>query len=453
MRNIRKEKAVTRLKSSYIRIIALGFLLLISLGTFLLMLPVSAVSGRTTSFPDALFTAVSASCVTGLVVVDTYTHWSFFGQLVILALIQIGGLGFITIGVYIAVLMKKRIGLWEREAVNESISSMQVAGAVRLTKRIIQGTLIIEGLAAVILMTRFIPMLGWAEGVFYGFFHAISAFCNAGFDLMGRFEPYSSLCLFQKDTLVNAVIMSVILLGGLGFLVWDDIAVNRLNLKRYMLHTKLVLVITAILVFGSAFIFFIVEKNHTLSGVSLKEGIISSLFMAVTPRTAGFNTVDLTSMSDTGKLLTILLMFIGGNSGSTAGGVKTTTVAAILLASVSLIRSSQGTNIFGRRLYDEDIRKAATVFFMNLSLALMAILIITAIQPLEFLDVCLEVFSAIGTVGMSTGITRELNIVSRVIIMILMYCGRLGSLSFVLLFSNKLRQPPIQNPKEKILVG
>lgn len=450
---MKKGSLIHKLKGSYVRLIAIGFVLLIGIGTMLLSLPVATRTGHRMPFVDALFTATSATCVTGLVVADTYTNWSLFGQLVILSLIQIGGLGFLTIGIYIAILFKKKIGLWGREAIHESVSTMQSAGSVKMTKKIIQGTFLIEGIAAFLLACRFIPVLGVAEGIYYGIFHAISGFCNAGFDLMGRWEVYSSLCLFRGDVLVNVVIMALIILGGLGFVVWDDVLRNKWHWKKYLLHTKVVLSFTSVLIFGSAFLFFCLERENLFSGLPVKDTVLSSLFAAVTPRTAGFNTVDLAAMTDGSKLLTTILMFIGGSPGSTAGGVKTTTVAVMFLSAIAMIRSSYGTNVYGRRLEEEVVRKAATVFFINLSLALTAIFVILAIQPLDFMDVCMEVFSAIGTVGMSTGVTRQLNTVSKVIIILLMYCGRLGSLSFVLVFAQKRKVPPMLNPKDKMLVG
>lgn len=449
----RKTSIVKKLKESYTRMIAIGFLLLILAGTFLLSLPMATRSGERMSFVDALFTATSASCVTGLIVADTYTNWSLFGQLVIICLIQIGGLGFITIGIYIAVLLKKKIGLWEREAIHESVNTIQSAGAVRLTKKIIQGTLLIELIGALLLSIRFVPKLGLAKGMYYGVFHSISAFCNAGFDLMGRWEPYSSLCLFEGDILINTVIMSLITIGGIGFIVWDDVSRNKWHIKKYLLHTKMVLFVSAILTFGGAFLFYCFERNHLFAGMNGKETILGALFCSVTPRTAGFNTVDIAGLTDCSKLLTVILMFIGGSPGSTAGGAKTTTVVVMLLSAVAMIRSTHGTNIFGRRLEEETIKKASTVFMINLTLALTAVMVLLAIQPLNFMDVLLEVFSAIGTVGMSTGVTRELNIWSKLIIILLMYCGRLGSLSFVLIFAKRKAVPHIQCPQEKLLVG
>lgn len=453
MKEQNKIKWNHKLKISYVRIIAVGFLGLILLGSLLLSLPAATGSGQRMPYLDTLFTATSATCVTGLIVADTYTNWSRFGQCVILGLIQIGGLGFITIGIYIAVLLKKKIGLREREAVHESVSTMETAGAVRLTKKIIQGTLLFEGLGALLLSLRFIPVLGLAEGIYYGCFHSISAFCNAGFDLMGRWEPYSSLTAFEGDVLVNVVIMLLITIGGIGFIVWDDIYRNRWHVKRYLLHTKIVLTASFIFTFGGALCFLLFERNNLFSYMDTGETILGALFASVTARTAGFNTIDVAAMTDAGKLLTVVLMFIGGSPGSTAGGIKTTTFVVVVFAAFAMIRSTYGTNVFDRRIPEDVIRKAAAVMVINLSLAVAAVTALLALEPFSMSDVLLEVFSAIGTVGMSTGITRDLTVGSKIILILLMYCGRLGSLSFALVLAKRKVIPPIQCPEEKLIVG
>lgn len=440
-------------KMSYVKMIALGFAALILLGTVLLSLPLAARSGTRMPFLDALFTATSATCVTGLVVADTYQNWTVFGQLVILSLIQIGGLGFITIGVYVAVLLKRRIGLKGREAIHESVSTIETAGAVRLTKKIIQGTVLLELIGGLLLSIRFIPRVGIVKGLYFGIFHSISAFCNAGFDLMGNWEQYASLTGYEGDILVNAVIMLLIIVGGVGFVVWDDVIRNKWHFKKYLLHTKMVLTVSAILIFGGAALFLLFENNTVFAGMSVKERVLGALFASVTARTAGFNTIDTGAMSEAGKILTVILMFIGGSPGSTAGGIKTTTMAVMVLAAVSMIKQSYGTNIYGRRLHEDAIKKASTVFTINLTLAMIAVIAILAIQPLAMSDVLLEVFSAIGTVGMSTGITRELASASKVIIILLMYTGRLGSLSFALVLTQRKAPAPIQYPQEKMIVG
>lgn len=434
------------------RALALGFAAIILAGTLLLMMPFATRDGHV-SFLNALFTATSATCVTGLVVADTYQNWTLFGQLVILGLIQIGGIGFMTIGVYVAVLLKKKIGLKEREFLHESVSTLEVAGVVRLTKRIVQGTVFFELVGAVLLAIRFVPAKGVLKGIYYSVFHSVSAFCNAGFDLMGDTESYSSFVSYEGDVLVNLTLMGLILIGGIGFIVWDDIYRNRLNFRRYLLHSKIVLLMTLFLTAAGTVLFLVVERGGVLSGMNGVERLMGAMFASVTPRTAGFNTTDVGAMTGAGKLLTILLMFIGGSPGSTAGGIKTTTFAVMILSALATIRNSYGTNIFRRRLEEDVIKRASTVFTINLSLAVTAAVILVALQPLPLDDVLVEVVSAISTVGMSSGITRELCALSRVVIIFLMYCGRLGSLTFALSFARKKDVPPVQQPAEKIVVG
>lgn len=433
--------------------IAVGFLIIILCGTFLLMLPVSNRDPGGTDFLSALFTATSATCVTGLVVVDTYQHWSMFGQLVIITMIQIGGLGFVTFGVTILLMMGKKIGLADRGLLKDSVNTLEIGGIVRLTKMIAKGTLLIEGTGAVLYAFRFIPELGPAKGIYYSIFHSVSAFCNAGFDLMGRYEAYSSLSRYVDDWLVNLTTVALILIGGLGFVVWQDLYRKRLRFREYSLHTKIVLTALAVLVVLPTLLFWLLERNGVLAGMSGQGQFLGALFAAVTPRTAGFNTTDLAGLTDAGKLLTMVLMLIGGNPGSTAGGVKTTTVIVLLLYIVSMIRHTDGVNVYGRRLEDRLIEKAAVVFTLTLTMALTASFIICAVDGLPLTDVLLETFSAVDTVGMSTGITRELGTISRFVIILLMYCGRIGSLSFALAFTDKRRKSSLRQPMERINIG
>lgn len=447
------EKKSTKMKRSSTRVIALGFALIILAGAFLLSLPIATRTGSPNAMA-ALFTATSATCVTGLAVADTYQNWTLFGQLVILCMIQVGGLGFMTIGVYISVLLKRRIGLQERETLHESVNTLEIAGVVRLVKSIVKGALCIELLGAALLSIRFIPKFGLAKGIYFSIFHSISAFCNAGFDLMGIDEAYSSFTAFEGDILVNLVICSLILVGGIGFIVWDDIARNKWHFKRYLLHTKLALSMTLVLTVGGSLLFLVFENNTVFADMSISERLTGALFASVTPRTAGFNTVDTAAMSNAGKLLTMLYMFIGGSPGSTAGGVKTTTIVVLLFYSIAMVLNRQDINVFGRRLTDDVVKKANAVVAINFSLAAAAAVIIMAMQPqLGFADVIFEVLSAIGTTGMTMGITRDLNTVSRLIIIFLMYCGRLGSLSFALVFARKSAVNSLRLPQEKIIVG
>jgi len=438
---------------SQTQFIAYGFFCIIITGTLLLMLPFASRDGQSEPFLNCLFTATSASCVTGLVVADTWSQWSLFGQLVILTMIQIGGLGFITVGVFISIVLRRKIGLKERGLMMESVNTLQIGGVVRLAKKIIIGTCIFEGTGAVLLAIRFIPQFGFLRGLFYGIFHSISAFCNAGFDLMGGQTPYSSFVAYYDDWLVNLVIMSLIIIGGIGFIVWDDLSRNKLHFRKYMLQTKIVLVTTAILVFGGGLLFYLLERNHLLVGMNTSGKILTSLFSSVTARTAGFNTTDTAALTEGSKLLTIILMFIGGSPGSTAGGIKTTTLVVLLLCVHSNIKQTYGINIFGRRLENDAVKRAGTILTINLLLAVTASLAIMAIQPLGFSDILFETFSAIGTVGMTTGITRALHPVSRCIIILLMYCGRIGSLSFALAFVQSKRKPHVQQPAEAINIG
>lgn len=446
-----KKRIISRM--SKMQIIALGFFLIILLGSLLLMLPISSKAGTWTGFLSCLFTATSATCVTGLVVVDTFSHWTIFGQVVILLLIQIGGLGFMSMGVLFSLMIHRKIGLRERGLLSESVNAIQLGGIVKLVRKILLGTLIIESLGAILLAIRFSENLGIGRGIYYGIFHSVSAFCNAGFDLMGYQEPYCSLINFSGDWLVNLTIVALIVLGGIGFLVWEDILKNKCHFRKYRLHTKIVLVTTAVLIGVGTLLFYLFERENLAAGMGPGETFLTCLFDAVTPRTAGFNTTDIGGQTDASKLLSIVLMYIGGSPGSTAGGIKTTTFVVFLLYMRSNIQKTRGITIFGRRLEDGAIKRAATIACTNLMLAVGAMLLICAAQGLDLRDVALETVSAISTVGMSTGITRDLNSLSQVAIILLMYCGRVGSLSVLTSFTDRRKPSPVEFPEEKILIG
>ena len=441
-------------KFSQTRIIALGYILIIIVGTLLLMLPAASQSGKSAGFVPAMFTAVSASCVTGLVVLDTATSWTVFGQAIIITLIQIGGLGFMTIATMFSMLLKRRMGLREREIMVESINTQHIGGIMLLTRKIIAGTVLFETCGALLLATRFIPRFGPVKGIWYSVFHSVSAFCNAGFDLMGITEPYASLTGFSDDFVVNFTLCALIIIGGIGFLVWDDIGKKKLRFKYYQLHTKLVLTVTAILLVVPSILFFVFERDFTNAGLDLGHSVLNSIFDSVTARTAGFNTTDTAALSPASKILTIFLMFIGGSPGSTAGGIKTTTIAVIAVSTFNGITRRQSKGVFGRRLEKDALHKASSVAFTNMSLAIFGIIAICAFQPtLDIGDIIFECVSAIGTVGMSTGITRSLTLAPRLIIAFLMFCGRVGSVSFALALMEKRAAPPIKNPREKITIG
>ena len=438
---------------SHIQFIALGFFIIVAVGTLLLTLPFSTRDGKGASFISALFTAVSSSCVTGLVLHDTATYWSLFGQIVIIALIQLGGLGFMTVTLFAVGLFKKQTGLRERALLAESINTESLGGMRRLVRIIITGTAIIELGGAALLSIRFIPLLGTLKGIYYSLFHSISAFCNAGFDLFGSYSgEYSSFTAFSDDILVNTTIMLLIIIGGIGFLVWEDLITHRFKFKAYRLHTKIVLITTAILVFGGALLLWLFEIDGIAKDMTVKEQILTSLFGSVTARTAGFNTTDTAILSDSSKLFTAILMFIGGNSGSTAGGVKTTSIVVILIYLFAFMRGEE-PNTFGRKLQDTALKKAVTVISINLLLALCGTFIICSTNGFPLTDSLFEAFSAMGTVGMTTGITRDLNTVSVLFTAFLMFCGRVGSITFALALLEKRSVPPVSYPTENITIG
>ena len=439
---------------SQTQFIAYGFFAIILIGALLLMLTIANRGGKNLGFINCLLTATSATCVTGLVAADTWSQWTLFGQMVILAMIQIGGLGFITIGVFVSIILRRRVSLKARGLMQESMNTLQIGGIVRLAKKIVQGTILFEGAGAVLLSIRFVPEFGFFRGVYYGIFHSISAFCNGGFDLMGIREPYSSLTYYAGDWLVNFTIISLIVIGGIGFIVWDDLSKKGLHFRKYLLHTKIVLVTTAILLAGGSLFFFALERNNLMVGMRPGEMFWTSLFQSATARTAGFNTTDTAALTDGSQLLTIILMFIGGSPGSTAGGIKTTTLAVLLLSARASIRQTVGVEIYNRRLDDEAVRQAGLILIINLALAMAAAMWMVLAQPeLAMSDVLFETFSAIGTAGMSTGTTRELLLASRVPLIILMFCGRVGSLSSALAFTQSKKKPPVMQPVEKITVG
>ena len=435
------------------QMIVIGFCLVILTGTLLLMLPVSTREGVVTSPVDALFTTVSASCVTGLIIADTYQYWSMFGQIVIICLIQIGGLGFMTIGVFFAMVLRKKIGLWVRGTLQESVNFMQTGGIVRLAKKIIMGTAIFEGTGALILSIHFSRTMEPAQAVYYGIFHSVSAFCNAGFDLMGKDGEYISLTGYSGDWVVNLVIMLLIIIGGIGFFIWNDLSEHKLYFWRWRLHTKITILMTLILIFGGAAVLFVLEYNNTLVGRPVDEQILCSLFGSVTARTAGFNTVDTAALTDSSKLFTSLLMFIGGSPGSTAGGIKTTTFVVLIAYVYSALFDKKECSMFGRRLSTDAIHKASTVLCTNLILCVTAVLIIVTATSLDVTDVIFEVASAMGTVGMSAGITRDLDTVSKLVLIFLMFCGRVGSMTFALSLKGHKVEPPVKLPEEQVMIG
>ncbi len=435
------------------QLIMASFLVIILVGTCLLMLPGATREGEETTLLGTFFTSTSATCVTGLVVYDTCTHWTLFGQLVILLQIQIGGLGFVTIRTIALVWLGKRIGLMGRELIHDGLNTLNLGGGIKLVRLIVGGTFFFEGAGAVLLSIAFIPDMGVAQGIYYAIFHSVSAFCNAGFDLMGYIEPYCSFTYYATNPLVVFTICGLIIIGGIGFLVWDDIVTYGLSWKRYRLQTKIVLFTTLSLLVMGTVGFLITERNGLFVDYDFFDRFLMALFAAVTPRTAGFNTIDIKAMTNASKILTIFLMFIGGSPGSTAGGVKTTTIAVVILFTKSYLLHDGDCVAFKRRLGDDTIRRASVAVFINFSLAFIAILLILMNQSLPATDVIFEAFSAIGTVGMSTGVTRNLNALSQVINKELLNHRRDGSVNSAISLTERKRPGKIRYPEEAVIVG
>ena len=435
---------------TYVQTIALGFFLVIIAGTLLLLLPASTSSGRSPDFMTAFFTSTSATCVTGLLLVDTGTYWSFFGQVVILVLIQIGGLGFMTIATIFSRMVKRHMSMHARSVMATSISSNGIGRMPEIARTIGWGTLFFEGLGALLLRIRFIPERGFWEGLWFSIFHSVTAFCNAGFDIIGN---YASLTAYRNDALVCITIMVLVAIGGIGFLVWEDLRRNKFHFRRYELQTKLVMVTSLVLTVGGAALFFFLEHNRMNADMPLGEEVLVSFFSAVTPRMAGFNSVDTPALSSGSKLLTMVLMFVGGSPGSAAGGVKTTTIAVLAVCLISGIRGKRDPEVFGRRITNEDTRRAGIVVFMNLSLALFGAMLLCVTQDFPLSDVLFESLSAMSTAGMSTGITRELNTFSQSVIIVLMFVGRVGSMSFAMSLLEQRAQALVRCPEESVMIG
>ena len=428
--------------------IILGFFSMILLGTFLLMLPFSSRAGAVTPFGDALFTATSAVCVTGLVVYDTAAYWSVFGQTVIIILIQIGGMGVITVAASFALISGRRISLMQRSTMQEAISAPKVGGIVRLTSFIIRISLLIELLGAVAMAPVFCRDFG-PKGLWMALFHSISAFCNAGFDLMGTSAPFSSLTGYTADPVINVIVMLLIVIGGIGFLTWDDIRAHKLHVHQYRMQSKVILCTTAVLLLFPALYFFFFEFPSLAPG----ERVLASLFQSVTTRTAGFNTADLTALSEPGRYIMIALMLIGGSPGSTAGGMKTTTIAVLFASAISTFFRKEYAHFFGRRIDDGVIKNAATVLLMYLSLFFFGGLAISIIEGAPMLDCLFETASAVGTVGLTLGLTSHLGLVSRGILIVLMFFGRVGGLTLIFAALSGTAKNVSKYPQEKITVG
>lgn len=436
---------------STFQIIILSFVILIAFGTVLLMLPISTADHTGASFVDALFTATSASCVTGLVVRNTATYWSMFGKMVILFLIQIGGMGVITIFAEISILFGKQLGIRDRGIIQDALSLPDISGTAKFILFVVKSVVIIEIIGGIVLSLIFcihdkMPVM---KAIGFGFFHSISAYCNAGFDLFGDPEPYVSLMGFYDNVPVNIVIMLIIIIGGLGFITYGDIKANKFRFRKYRMQSKVIIITSLILIVVPAIWFFIFEFEN----YPMKSRILVSLFQSVTARTAGFNTVDYNEMSGGGIGIMIFLMLIGGSPGSTAGGYKTTTIAVLFASAIAVFTRKEHTTFFGRRIDDSVVKNAAAIVFLYFTSFFVAGLLISQIENLPFLTCLFETGSAAGTVGLTMGITPNLSLASRAILIIQMLWGRVGGLTLIFAASSKKANTESMLPKENLMVG
>ena len=439
-----------KIKLSAVQILAIGFLSLIIIGGIILSLPISSASGTGTNIIDGFFTSTSAVCVTGLITLDTATHWNYFGKTVIIILIQIGGLGFMSFTTLFALILKKKIRLRERLVLQEAMNTFGIQGLVRLMRYILIFTFSIEFMGSFLYATQFVPQFGVLKGIYYSVFASISAFCNAGFDLFG-----DNLVGYANNKTVILTIAALIVIGGLGFTVWSELY-NFKGYKKLSLHSKVVIMITAILLIGGAILMFIFEYNNpnTLKYMSFGDKLTNAFFASATTRTAGFNSVSTADMTLAGKFLTILLMFVGGSPGSTAGGIKTATFGIVVLTLISIIRGREDTEVFKKRISKELVYKAFAVLFIGFGIVVLGTLILAVTEPGFSLEYILyEVTSAFATVGLTLGLTPYLSAIGKIIIIITMYLGRVGPMTVVLALANRKKPSAYKYPEDKILIG
>lgn len=437
------------------KIIALAFAGIILLGALLLTLPAASRSGVSCGFRPALFTATSATCVTGLVLYDTWTQWSGFGQAVIISLIQIGGLGFMSVATLVIFVLRRRVGLKQRMVMAQALSLNDMDGVVRLQRLVLGGSLSVEAIGALILTLRFLPEAGFWTALKWGVFHSVSAFCNAGFDIFGVFAPGQNLIPFQSDPVVLLTVSALVIIGGLGFLVWQEMATVR-RFRKFSVYTKLVLVTTAVLLIGGTALIALLEWNNpaTLGPMSWGDKLLNSFFQAVTTRTAGFVSVDQASLTEAGKAVSILLMLVGGSSGSTAGGIKTVTVVVLLLFIRARARGRGSVCAYRRTIPAEKVMDAMTIASIIVGLAVFGAVFISATSPMSFIDALYEAVSALATVGLTAGGTADLSVAAQVLIIIYMYFGRVGVLTISLGFlMGNVAEERYQYAPTNLLIG
>ena len=436
------------------QMVALMFAAIILLGALLLTLPAASRDGVSCGLRPALFTATSATCVTGLVLYDTWSQWSGFGQIVILCLIQIGGLGFMSVATLLIFLLRRKIGLQQRLMIAQSLSVNDIKGVVRLQKLVLTGSFSVEAVGAIILTLRFWPEYGFTRALRWGIFHSVSAFCNAGFDIFGAIAPGQSLIEFNADPVVLLTLSALIIIGGLGFLVWENIARKR-SLRKFSVYTKLVLLITAALLAVGWAGTCLLEWNNpeTLGGMTVGEKLLNGFFQSATLRTAGFAAIDQAKLTESGKAFSSVLMFIGGSPGSTAGGIKTTTAAVLVANAFAVFRRQKSPEMFGRRMEEKAVHDAAAIFTLYLVLSLTGAFVISTVETLPLSECLFETTSAIATVGLSLGLTPHLGIVSQGILIFLMFIGRVGGLTMIYAALSGSKSSAARLPQERITVG
>ena len=437
------------------RLIVLVFLGIILLGAGLLCLPAASRSGQPTDFLTSLFTATSATCVTGLIRVDTGTHWSLFGQAVILLLIQVGGLGFMTIVCLFFFALRRKIGLRQRMVIAQALGSDSYSGLVSLVRNILRGTAAVEGAGALILFFRFLPEFGFGRAMWYGVFHSVSAFCNAGFDVLADVDAGGSLCRYVSDPVVNLTVMALIVIGGLGFAVWGDIRHDR-RFSRMQVYTRLVVLITLVLVFGGAGVIAALEWNNpgTIGGMTVPQKLLAALFQSVTLRTAGFASFDQNALKDVTKAFCDMLMLVGGSSGSTAGGVKTVTVGVILLAAWSTARGRSDVRVMHRTIPQRVVSSALALFILVLAISMFGALFLCVADGVSLENAAYETISALCTVGLTTGITPTLSAASQIVLIVLMFFGRLGIMTISVGFmAADPAEERVKYAETKIMIG
>lgn len=443
---------IRKKKLTPVQVLAIGFASIIFLGAVLLALPISSNSGESTPFINCLFTSTSAVCVTGLVVVDTGTYWNYFGKTVIMLLIEAGGLGFMSFAALFSLLLGKKITFKERLVMQEALNTSTFGGLVRLTRYVLFFSFSIEFMGAGLLATQFIPKFGLLEGIYYSIFHSVSAFCNAGFDLLGNFD---SLTKVYNNYIIILTIAFLIIIGGIGFTVWAELY-NFKRLKKFSLHTKLVLSVTSALIIIGTLLILVLEYHNpgTIGNMPFGDKLLSAYFAAVTPRTAGFNSISTTAMNPGSKFLTVILMFIGGSPGSTAGGVKTTTVGVLIFTVISIINGRSDTEIYKRKINRDIVYRAFAITVIGLAIIVGDVLVLSMTEKVaELGEILYEVTSAFGTVGLTLGLTTKLSMIGKTIIILTMYAGRVGPLTIAFALARNKKSTGIKYPEEKVMVG